>query len=740
VSITAESKYLNIGATEQEEYRSRKAAAYQEEARDDRDDDEDPLTEEELAEVKIAKYCQKLLKAGVAARGDYETFDLAWELYIGDMWPRGLARWKAKITINKIRALIHFMQAVMTDNKPRYTVNPRVPGTDETAALLQKLVDRDWDENEMQDKLSLTVLYGLIWGTGIMKVWFNPRGDGGRGKHEAASIVPYRIFTDRLAQCVEDARFLIHIEPRSLGWIYENFPNKAKAVKRVKGSRVRTDGDDDRDYIREGQKKYNRNGGVNNPEVITGPGIVTPIQTTNSREAGYGEGSSDSDLDEIEVAEFWFRDETTEPYKRMKRENGEVVFEDVIDEDTGLPELIIDKQIQIPNPIDGTLMPYNIYKAKQTAVWEEAYRPKYPNGRLCIMAGPVVLADIPNPYETSGFPFATWKNQDVGAFFGQGEPLALKDLNIGINRIVGQIYDNLNLTGNPSFLVDKNAGIEMKTLRSRPGLVIPTDNVVSGMKALDVRQMPPQFFELAKFLSESFNEVSGIADSLRAGNMPANTSFATVDTLQESSSATLRQKVRNLERMIKRIGKLRIELIQQFDDGERPIRNFETQDDGSPWVPVYEEGDPDGRVIGVIPPASSTRVRFQNYVNADLKGQVEFEVVPDSSLSTSPSGMWNRYMSLWDKKLIDLQSFHEKFELDNWRLIVQRLQAMQAASGGGPKKKPGPAPSGGSRRAARPAAPSSQMPSRLDLNASRAVIFAIISACAAAAAHVGGVT
>jgi hypothetical protein len=47
------------------------------------------------------------------------------------------------------------------------------------------------------------------------------------------------------------------------------------------------------------------------------------------------------------------------------------------------------------------------------------------------------------------------------------------------------------------------------------------------------------------------------------------------------------------------------------------------------------------------------------------------------------------------------------------------LQAMTAVQGGGPKKKPGPAPSQGSRRAARPVAPSSQMPSRLDLNATR---------------------
>jgi hypothetical protein len=693
MAITKESEWLGTGSTEATKFHTGKGDVRPDEP--DEDEKQDPRTE---AEIKIARYCQQLLSSGIQGRQCYETFDLAWELYIGDMWPRGLARWKAKITVNKIRALIHFMQAVMVDNKPRYSVHPRVPGTEDAAKILGQLVDRDWDENDLQSKLALVTLWGLIWGTGIMKVGYDPRGAGGRGEHTCSPVVPYRVYVDPLATGIEDARFFIHIEPKALGWIYENYPEKALAVKKMRGSRVLSD--EQRDFIREGQQSYFGDHGQNNQQLV-GPGIVTPINVTNARDPSQPHGRND-DQDQIEVGEFWFRDERTEHYMRPKRVDGQIQTEDDLGDD-GLPQLEIDRTITLPNPVDGSPMPYVVYKAKQKPIMEEGVRAKYPNGRLVVMAGPVVLVDIPNPYQIDGFPFAIWKNQDVGVFWGQGEPLALKDLNIGINRLLGQIYDNLNLTGNPSFLVNKNAGIDMRTLRSRPGLVIPTEmEVDKAMKPLDVRTLPSQFFELGKALSDAFNEVSGIADSVRAGNVPGNTAFATVDSLQESSSATLRQKVRNLEKLIKRYGKLRTQLIQQWDNGERPLRKFDDMDGASPWTPIFEDGNPEGRVVGVVPPASSTAVRFQNYTWQDLQGQVEFEIVPDSSLSTSPSSMWNKYMELWKNKLIDPVSFHEKFQLDDWRLIVKRMQAMQAsqaasakgpAKGSGSKKKPqAPAP------------------------------------------------
>ncbi|MGH7714390.1 MAG: hypothetical protein ACREML_00190, partial [Vulcanimicrobiaceae bacterium] len=175
---------------------------------DDVDDADDDLTEEEQAKLKIIRYCTRLYDDARKAREPYETFDVAWDCFVGNMWPQRWPTWRAKIGINKIRAFITFMVAVMTDNKPRISVEPLVPGTEDAADLLRKLVDRDWDENSMQQKLTIFVLYGLIWGTGFMKLTYDPFADGGRGKHLATPVVPYRVYTNRTASCLEDAEYL----------------------------------------------------------------------------------------------------------------------------------------------------------------------------------------------------------------------------------------------------------------------------------------------------------------------------------------------------------------------------------------------------------------------------------------------------------------------------------------------------------------------------------------------------
>ena len=137
------------------------------------------LTEEEQERFKIIACCAAKFDEAKKAREPFENFDVAWNLFVGNTFPTGWPAYRAKITINVIRAIITFIQAIMTDSKPRLYVEPRIEGSEEAADLLRKLVDRDWDDNEMQDKLSQFVQYGLIWGTAFMKMTYDPYGDGG---------------------------------------------------------------------------------------------------------------------------------------------------------------------------------------------------------------------------------------------------------------------------------------------------------------------------------------------------------------------------------------------------------------------------------------------------------------------------------------------------------------------------------------------------------------------------------
>lgn len=686
----------NNGLTSRIELDSRRREQARKPKRDEEDDE--ILTPEEQERYAILRYCAKLLEDARAARRPFETFDMCWDLFIGNVWTDRRPPWRATITINKIRAFITFMQAVMTDTKPRVTVEPAVAGTEDAADLLHRLVDRDWDENEMQNKLSLFAQQGLIWGTGFMKITYDPYADGGRGKHRAINVPPSKIFTNRTATTVNDpdgCEYIIHLEDVTMGWIRRNFPKKAELVNRVRGIHIQDRTERDRDHTNEGQNSQLR---IISAQNING-NIVQP-------QVGMAQNQYQTDDGEtVEVAEYWIHDDTMEGYQRQVVENGYGKMQPVEKDGEYVMEVVGQKMVT--SEIDGANVLVPVRRPKMEPVMETAWRRKYPNGRLILIAGGrILLRDIPNPYQIDGFPFAQWKDYDVGAFWGQGEPLALKSCSLALNKIASSVFEILEKSGNPSYKLGKDAGLNAATLRNKPGSVLVMEDITK-LQALEKPAPPQEYFELFKLVSDSMGEVAGVNEAMK-GSMPAaNTGFAAVDSLQESGSAPLRQKVRNLESGISRIGKLRVQLIQQYDQGRRPLR--------------IQKNDTEN----VVEPSSAVAVQFREYCNADLQGQVEFNIVPISSLSTSPASTWNKWLTLYDKHLVDRRWWHEHERLPGWRTELPRMEKneqreMQMQAEAKDKSKPGPAPKSPPSRARRgKAAPPSQLPSREQLAAVR---------------------
>lgn len=628
------------------------------------------FTPEEQRQYEILNYCAQLYDEGRKARQPYETFDMAWDLYMGNVWPNRWPSWRPKVTINKIRAFITFMQAVMTDQKPRWAVEPLLPGSEQAADLLRKLSDRDWDENDLQRKNSIFCLYGLIWGTGVMKVFYDPYADNGRGKHMTVPVVPYRIYTNRTASCVEDAEFIIHIDDKTMGWIRRNFPDRSAQVYTLQGVTATDERDPlRRDYIREGDsQEVQRIVTAQNVDGnITGPMMAHPHPQYHDR-----------DGETVEVGEYWYRDDSIESYKRPKVEGGKALTEPIVKPD-GSYELKIARYETRVSSIDGAPFNYPIRVPRERPIMEEAWRWKYPNGRLTMIAGGrALLRDIPNPFQIDGFPFAIWKDYDVDAFWGHGETIALKDCQISLNKVASQVYNILEKTGNPSFKVQKGAGVNLQSIKDKPGLIIPMDDI-KALEPLEKPPMPREFLELYNILRGAMAEVAGLNDATMGRMSGDNQSFAMIDSLQESGAAPLRLKVRNFESGLTRIGKLRVQLIQQFDRGQRPLR--EKQE--------YPQG--------VVEPSGAVEAQFRRYTNTDLQGQVEFKIAPVSSLSTSPASVWAKWMELYKVHLIDRRWWHEKNRIEGYRTELPRLEKQEAMDAeqqamAKDKSKPGPAP------------------------------------------------
>ena len=342
-------------------------------------------------------------------------------------------------------------------------------------------------------------------------------------------------------------------------------------------------------------------------------------------------------------------------------ENGERAFEpEVID---GIVQMQVAGTKTITSEIDGTQIQALVREPKMKPVMTKGTRLKYPNGRLVqIAAGTVLLRDIPNPYQNDGFPWALWKDKDVGGIYGQGEPLHLQSCAIALMRIASHIYEILEKTCNPSWVV-KRGGVDPRSVENRMGTVIPADNV-SDIKLLEKGQVPAEFFELYKLLKAAIAEMSGVNEAVQGQLPAANTAFATMDSLQESGSAMIRGKVRNFESGLSRFGQITIQQMQQFDNGDRPIRigaddiNFEPDENGGE----------------AVQPASTVSVKFKTYTNLDIQGQIEFKVVPISSLSTSPAAVASKWLKFYGVGLIvDKLYWHRHERLPGFKTEVPRM-------------------------------------------------------------------
>jgi hypothetical protein len=670
-------------------------ARQMEKAREPRKEDEEvELTPEEEERYRILRYCSRTLSAARKSRKPHETFDLAWALYTGDVWSPRRPPWRAAITINKVYGFIKFIQSVMTDNKPRISVEPLVPGSEEAADLLRKLSDRDWDENDMQSVMSLWVGYGLIWGYGFLKVHYDPFANGGRGKHMVDVVPPYKVYVNPEAKGVafdEGCEYIIHVDNKTMGWIRRNFPYQAKLCERLKGLKSIETNEDllNRDFIREGDGQV--------PRVLSAmqvnKNIVMP-QTPMSHPHYI-----DDDQETVEIAEYWIRDETYEAYQQPVVENGRITMVPAIEDGVVVMEAAGTKTIV--SEITGLPIEVPDRRPKMVPKMKTAWRLKYPNGRLVVIAGGrVLLRDIPNPFQTDGFPWAMWKDNDEGSVYAQGETLRLRSCATAINKIASQVYEILQKTGNPGWKVKKGTGVNVNALTGEPGMCVPMEDTREGLVPLDKPQVPGEFFTLFGLIEKGMAEVSGVNEAVTGTMKADNTGFATIDQLQESSSAPIRLKVRNFESGLRRYGKLRIQLIQQYDHGDRPLR-----------INSDYPGD-------VVEPSGNVQVEFRRYTNADLQGSVEFNIVPISSLSVSPAGTWNRWMKLKEMGLVDLLWYHKVQRLEGYRTEVPRMLAQQkqdAMQQAALKSVSKASPKTSARSAAQSRrAPASAVPSRAD--------------------------
>lgn len=345
----------------------------------------------------------------------------------------------------------------------------------------------------------------------------------------------------------------------------------------------------------------------------------------------------------------------------------------------------------------------------------------YPNGKFMVFTQSVLLEEKPSIYRHSKPPFVDLDDYiDPVDFMGMGEADQIEQLNRSYNRGLQLIDKFTALYCDPNWIADDSAGLHAEDIKKNlPG----GGNVFSynGMsnanpiQRLEMGELPQTLFQFMTATPKIIEEVSGVTEiSKGMATKSERQTAAEISTLIESSYTRTRQRVRNFEHSLKRLGWLMVELMQQFYTEERTIPHNADNEDGQGMGYARVSSSPEF-VDNVMKPRANPEDPGQQKEYAQEKkdydeylkfigefGEIDnvhadFDVVIESN-STLPMDKQSRanlMLRLAQMKIVDPKAVLEELKPAKYKEIIKRMEAqaraaMQGQNGQKPPRMPGP--------------------------------------------------
>ena len=277
--------------------------------------------------------------------------------------------------------------------------------------------------------------------------------------------------------------------------------------------------------------------------------------------------------------------------------------------------------------------------------------PVYPGGRVIIVAeGGVVLADMPNPYVDGEFPFASVvAYEDDESVWGLSEVAQLEPIQRTINLLESRFADHIRLMANAIWIKDRNSGVKAEQLTNQEGLVV-TKNPGTEVRRESPPPLPAHLFNFYMQLMRNMETITGVHDVTQGRRPGQVTAASAIAMLQEAGQARIRDKARNLEDMIRRVGRLMVSRILQF------------------YTP--------GRVIRIRGQAGE--LEFLQWDPTQVHHGLDFHVEAGSSLQMNEQLRYQLALELFQAGAIDVQGLLEVSNFPQRDEIIQRMQQQQA--------------------------------------------------------------
>jgi hypothetical protein len=292
--------------------------------------------------------------------------------------------------------------------------------------------------------------------------------------------------------------------------------------------------------------------------------------------------------------------------------------------------------------------------------------PVYPGGIRRVRVanlGNVVLDDEFNPslhpemppelmqsnFLFNRFPYSwTQSTSDPASPFGFSDFEQLEKLNIEFNKTLTQFALFKDKTSRPKLVNPRNSGVTNDQLDNNSGIINPTDHLVA--QAIQYMTPPPMQADIMSGLSlykDLFNEVAGSFNDVMQGQRSGSEVIAAkaIAMLLEEASRMARGKIRNYSKMIRQRGRMFIALAQSWYD-----------------IPRYVQFVKDGKESTV--PIDRNALQIAAKIN----------VVNGSTMPVSNIQRREEVMTLAQAGIVDQEYVLEKFDIDNYKEIIQRMQ------------------------------------------------------------------
>lgn len=161
------------------------------------------------------------------------------------------------------------------------------------------------------------------------------------------------------------------------------------------------------------------------------------------------------------------------------------------------------------------------------------------------------------------------RNPVMGEYYGIGDVESIEQLSEEINYIRNIRLDNMDLTSNPMFLIERSAQVDQRELRAQPGKGIYT-NDIQGVKQLEIKDTSESAIREEQFLRQEIQEVSGIIDMMKG--MPVkgfNDTASGMAMMLEGASYRVKLGLKSIEQFgIREIGDkfMRLNYLNLPDD------------------------------------------------------------------------------------------------------------------------------------------------------------------------------